>query len=178
MTRMLYTVGTMNNKPNIPEEVMSWKNYSFWTDMKVNGWLLVAMLAGTANAFLFHSNPPYSPLHHCYYQDWPIVLRAIVELFPLLATLLWARSIMRWMRGLDEMHRRIMLETWLIAAIATLYFLSIWHLLDLAGVSAAILQATNNVHLEALDKPNFPLTLGMLWLFYFLGHTIFNRRYK
>ena len=85
---------------------------------------------------------------------------------------------MRWMRGLDEMHRRIMLETWLIAAIATLCFLSIWHLLDLAGVSAAILQATNNVHLEALDKPVFPLTIGMFYLFSVLGFTILNRRYK
>ena len=176
---MLYTIGTMNNKPNIPDEVMlDWKNYSFWADMKVNLWLFVAMLTGAASAFLFHTNPPYGPSHHCYYQDWPVMLRAVVELFPLLASLLWARSMARWIRGMDELHRRIMLETWLIAAIATLYFLSIWHLLDLAGVAAAVLQATQKVHLEALDKPNFPLTLGMLWLFYFLGHSIFNRRYQ
>jgi len=173
---MLYT-GFMNDKPNIPEEVLSWKNYSFWADMKVNNWLFVAMLTGTANAFLFHSNPPYGPSHHCYYQDWPVVLRAVVELFPLFASLLWARSMARWIRGMDELHRRIMLEAGLFAAIATLCVLSTWPLLDLAGVSAAVLQATN-VHLEALDKPNFPLTLGILWLFYFLGHSIFNRRYK
>jgi hypothetical protein len=174
---MLYTVFVMNNKPNLPEVMMPGKNYSLWADMKVNGWLLVAMLTGAANALLFHSNLPYGTLRH-YYQDWPIVLRAVVELFPLLATLLWARSIMRWMRGLDEMHRRITLEALLFAAIATLCVLSIWPLLDGAGVSAAILQATNNVHLEALDKPIFPLTIGMFYLFSVLGFTILNRRYK
>ena len=177
MTSMLYTTGSMNNKLNVPEEVIPGKNYSFWADMKVNGWLLVAMLTGAANALLFHSKLPYGTLRH-YYQDWPIVLRAVVELVPLLASLLWARSMARWIRGMDELHRRITLEAWLFAAIVTLSVLSIWPLLDGAGVSAAILQATNNVHLEALDKPNFPLTLGMLWLFYFLGHTILNRRYK
>ena len=176
MTSMLYTACIMNNKPNLPEEVMSWKNYSFWADTKVNGWLLVAMLTGTANALLFHSKAPYGLLRH-YYPDWPIVLRAVVELFPLLASLLWARSMARWIRGMDELHRRITLEAWLFAAISTLCVISIWPLLDGAGISAAILQATN-VHLEALDKPNFPLTLGILWLFYFLGHSIFNRRYK
>jgi hypothetical protein len=177
MTRMLYNAGTMNNKPNLPEEVVSWKTYSFRADMKVNSWLFVALLTSAASAFLFHTNPPYGPSHHCYYEDWPVVLRAVVELFPLLATLLWARSIVRWMRGMDELHRRIMLETWLIAAIATIYFLSIWHLLDLAGVSAAILRATH-VHLEALDKPIFPLTIGMFYLFSGLGFNILNRRYQ
>ena len=176
---MLYTIGTMNNKPNIPDEVMlDWKNYSFWADMKVNLWLFVAMLTGAASAFLFHTNPPYGPSHHCYYQDWPGMLRAVVELFPLLASLLWARSMARWIRGMDELHRRIMLETWLIGAIATLYFLSIWHLLDLAGVSAAVLQATQKVHLEALDKPIFPLTIGMFYIFSGFSFTILNRRYK
>ena|ERR1039458_8491093 len=179
MTSMLYTTSIMNNKPNIPEEVIfGTKQFSYRTDGKVNFWLLFAMVTGAANDLLFHTNPPYGPLHHCYYQDWPVVLRAVVELFPLLASLLWARSMARWIRGMDELHRRITLEALLFAAIATLCVLSIWPLLDGAGVSAAILQATNNVHLEALDKPNFPLTLGMLWLFYFLGHAIFNRRYK
>jgi uncharacterized metal-binding protein len=84
----------------------------------------------------------------------------------------------RWIRGMDELHRRIMLETWLIGAIATLYFLSIWHLLDLAGVSAAVLQATQKVHLEALDKPIFPLTIGMFYIFSGFSFTILNRRYK
>jgi hypothetical protein len=169
----------MSNKPNDPEELITLnpKNYSFWADMKVNGWLLVAMLTGAANALLFHSKAPYGLLRH-YYQDWPVVLRAVVELVPLLASLLWARSMARWIRGMDELHRRITLEAWLFAAIATLYFLSIWHLLDLAGVSAAVLQATQKVHLEALDKPIFPLTIGMFYIFSGFSFTILNRRYK
>ena len=176
MTSMLYTGFVMNDKLNIPEEMMLGKNYSFWADMKVNGWLFVAMGTGAANDLLFHSKLPYGLLCH-QYRDWPVMLRAIIELFPLIASLLWARRMARWIRGMDELHRRITLEAWLFAAIAVLVVLSIWPLLDGAGVSAAVLQTTN-FHLEALDKPNFPLTLGILWLFYFLGHSIFNRRYQ
>jgi hypothetical protein len=167
----------MNNRPNVPDEIwLGKKEYSWGMDWRVNCWLLFAMVTGAANDLLFHSKAPYGLLRHCY-QDWPVVLRAVIELVPLLASLLWVRSVARWIRGMDELHRRITLEAWLFAAIATLSVLSIWPLLDGAGVSAAILQATN-VHLEALDKPNFPLTLGILWLFYFLGHSIYNRRYQ
>jgi hypothetical protein len=104
-------------------------------------------------------------------------LRAIIELIPLLAALLWTRSMARWMRGMDELQRRITVRAWLFGAAATLCFLSLWPLLDEAGVSAAILKATK-IHLEALDKPNFPLTLCLLCIFYVLGHFILNRRFK
>jgi hypothetical protein len=167
----------MNNKPNIPEEVIfGTKQFSHRTEGKVNFWLLFAMVTGAASDLLFHSKLPYGLLRDNH-QDWPVMLRAVIELIPVFASLLWARSMVRRIRGMDELHRRITLEAWLFAAIATLFFVSIWPLLDGAGVSAAVLQATY-VHLEVLDKPNFPLTLGMLWLFYFLGHSITNRGYK
>ena len=186
MTSMLYTIGTMNNKPNIPDEVMlDWKNYSFWADMKVNLWLFVAMLTGAASAFLFHTNPPYGPSHHCYYQDWPLMLRAVVELFPLLASLLWARSMARWIRGMDELHRRITLEACLFAVIGTLLVVTAWHRLDKAGVLEAVfrppsppLEHWDFRQFAHLDLNQFVLTIVLLWFFYFLGHSIFNRRYK
>jgi hypothetical protein len=78
---------------------------------------------------------------------------------------------------MDELQRRITLEAWLFGATVTLGVLSLWPLLDGAGVSAAILKATQ-FHLEALDKPNFPLTLCLLCIFYVLGHFVLNRRYK
>jgi hypothetical protein len=166
----------MNDKLSIPDEIIPGENYSFRADLKVNGWLLFAMATGAANGLLFHSKSPYGVLRNSY-QDWPIGLRAVVELVPLLASLLWAWSLARWLRRMDELHCRITLEAWFFATISTLFVLSIWPLLDGAGVSAAVLQATH-VHLEALDKPIFPLTVGMLYIFYFLGHFIFNRRFK
>jgi len=163
----------MNNKPNDPEELFHPRKYCLWTDVKVNFWLLFAMVAGATNIFLFHSRLAW----RANYQTWPVGLRATIELVPLLAALLWVRSMARWMRGMDELNRRITLEAWLFAAAATLWVFSLWPLLDGAGVSAVVLKATN-FHLEVLDKLNLPLTLGMLSAFYILGHFIINRRYK
>ena len=141
--------------------------------MKVNFWLFFAMVGGAANIFLFHSRLPLQESYH----TWPIGVRAALEFIPLFAALLWVRSMARWMRGMDELYRRVTLEAWLFAAAATLWVLSLWPLLDRSGVSTAVLRATN-FHLEALDQPNLPLTLGILVVFYILGHSIFNRRYK
>jgi len=173
MTSMLYIGSVMNNKPNDPEELFHPKKYCLWTDVKVNYWLFFAVFVGAANDLLFHSHLPLQDD----YQTWPVGLRTVIELVPLLAALLWTRNLARWMQGMDELQRRITLGAWLFGAAATLGVLSLWPLLDGAGVSAALLQATK-FHLEALDKPNFPVTLCMLCIFYVLGHFILNRRYK
>ena len=112
------------------------------------------------------------------YPGWPLLVRTLIELVPLLASLLWARRLIRWVRGMDELNRRITLEAWLFAALMTVGFLSIWPLLNAAGTSASLYPATHGFHLEGLDKPNFLLTLGVLWLSHLLGHVIINRRYQ
>ena len=163
----------MNNTPNDPEQLFHPKKYCFWTDVKVNFWLFFAMFGSGANAILFHGRLPMQET----YLSWPVWLRAAIELVPLLAVLIWTRQVAGWMRGMDELQRRITLEAWLFGAAATLVVLSLWPLLDGAGVSATVLKATK-FHLEALDKPIFPLTLGLLSIFYIIGHFILNRRYK
>ena len=196
MTRMLYTTGTMSNKPNDPEVLLNFKKNSQWADakvfMKVNYWLFICLATGAANALLFHTIVP--PLDGVLREDfltWPVGIRLIIESVPLLAGLLWARSLARFIRGMDELHRRITIEAWLIAALATLGFLSIWPLLDAAGISASVYWATH-FHGEFTDKPHFILgfwllldkppsiflTLCLLYGFYILGYFILIRRYK
>ena len=156
MTRMLYTA-CMNTKPNIPEEIAPGKDYSFWADMKVNGWCWVAVLTSFVNeVFLL-------PLH----KDWPVEIRVVVALVPLVASLLWMRSVAGWIRGMDELHRRITLAACLFATIATLFVVTTLHLLVVAGVFPIKFQVT--------------ASFVIIWLvvcFYILGHSIFNRRYK
>ena len=189
MTSMLYTTSIMNKKPNIPEEVIfGTKQFSYRTDGKVNFWLLFAMVTGAANDLLFHTNPPYGPLHHCYYQDWPVVLRAVVELFPLLASLLWARSMARWIRGMDELHRRTTLEACLFAITWTFFVITAWQHLKHEGILEAIFRSSHyflgelalGFNLAGLTEYDFyyPLAVTLLCFFFFLSHTIFNRRYK
>ena len=50
----------------------------------------------------------YLIAHH---KDWPILLPIIVALLPLAASLLYIRDILRWIRGMDELHRQITLAS-------------------------------------------------------------------
>jgi hypothetical protein len=154
------------NKPNLPEELFFGKSYSFQANLKVNGWAFIAMLISFAGDALLHR-----------YQDWHVALRSIIVLAPLLPALLWARSVSRWIRGMDELHRRVALEACLFATVCTLFIVTAWHVMETAGVfQTAIFQAPR-VHLSShFSTCSFPITLVMG--FYFLGHTIFNRRYE
>lgn len=147
----------MNNKPNIPEELAPGKYYSIRTELKVNGWCWVAVLTSFVNEAILLP-------HH---MDWPVALRAVIALIPWAASLLWVRSVAGWIRGMDELHRRITLAACLFAAIATLFVVVGFHLLVVAGVFS----------------PKFQATTGfvIIWLvvcFYILGQSVFNRRFK
>ncbi len=154
---MLYTVGIMNNKPNVPEELAPGKFYSLRSEIKVNGWCWIAVLTSFAGECWLLP-------HH---KDWPVILRAIIALFPLVASLLWVRSVTIWVRGMDELHRKITVAACLFATIATLFIIATLHFLVMAEVISTKFQATAG--------------FVIVWLvvcFYILGQVIFNRRYK
>ncbi len=164
----------MNEKPNIPGEVVPGRNYSLWTDAKVNGWLIVAALTTYAGDWWLG--------HH---KDCPVWLRVAVALIPLPSCLLWMRKMAQWIRGMDELQRRITTETVLFAVSWTLVILTFWQRLSHAGTLEAIFQQTNWVGKVARCFPEqiglssyFYLTVALLGLFFFLGHAIFNRRYQ
>src|ERR1700741_77700 len=53
--------------------------------------------------------------------DWNATLRTGVALAPIVPSLLWVRSLARWMRNLDELQRRIQYEAWFLAAVGTVF---------------------------------------------------------
>src|SRR5579859_2279909 len=95
---MLYT-GCMNEKLNLPEEIMFGPAYSLRANLKANTWAFVAMLLSLAGDVLLARH-----------DDWSVFPKGILAMVPLLISLLWVRSFVRWVRGMDEMHRRISLE--------------------------------------------------------------------
>ncbi|MGH7993283.1 MAG: hypothetical protein ACREDQ_07195 [Limisphaerales bacterium] len=147
----------MSNKPNIPEELAPGQQYSFRKEIKVNGWCWVAVVTSfTGECWLLP--------HH---KDWPMVWRVTIALIPLVASLLWVRSVAEWVRGMDELHRRITVAACLFATVATLFVVAALHFLVTAGVIPAHFQATAG--------------FVIIWLvvcFYILGQILFNRRYK
>jgi hypothetical protein len=155
----------MNDKPNLPEEIMFGPSYSLRANLKANTWAFVAMLLSLAGDILLAQH-----------NDWSAAPRVIIAMVPLLISLLWVRSFVRWVHGMDEMHRRMTLEACLFATVVTLFVVTAWHLLDGAGVfQAGVLPA--RLHLAShFRDASFPISLVLV--FYFVGHAIFNRRYK
>ena len=151
-------------RPNLPEELdllAGKKEYSFRTDLKVNGWGYVAMVISFAGDVLL-------PRH----KDWHVILRAIIALAPIVPALLWGRIFARWIRGMDELHRRITLEVCLLATTATLFLFTALHPLDKAGVFQALGLRSG------LDLHTWWGTSWLMVCFYILGSKILNRRYR
>lgn len=165
MTRMLYTGSVMNNGPNIPDEIFLGgnKEYSWRTDLKVNGWLaLAAVISSLADIIFAHT-----------VKQWPLEARVGIVLVEFLALALWARSMTQWIRGMDEMHRGITLAAVLFAVSATFFFVLLWHRLEVAGFFEAICPGRKSWDIGTVGH----VFLLMTW-FYIFGYSIFNRRYK
>ena len=158
----------MNTKPNLPDEIwLGRQEYSAWTDWKVNGWLFVAAIVSCITDILF----PHAV------KQWPVAARALVAVIPFLALLVWVRNLARWIRGMDELHRRITVAATLFSVSATFFFVVLWHRLEKAGVFQTASPAA------IAPEGNWDIgTVGHIFLlmtfFYFLGQRIFNRRYQ
>jgi len=156
----------MNNKPNLPDEIFWGKTYSWRRDNQVNGWLGVAAIISAFADVIFLSAV----------SQWPPAARVGVVLAEFLALALWARSVTQWIRGMDELHRRITASVMLSAIGATFFCLLLWHRLNRAGLFDAV-----------FGKPKFSggwdictVCHGflLLVLFYGIAQAVFNRRYK
>lgn len=154
----------MNIKPNVPDEISPGKeDYSWKTDRKVNGWLFLAVLISAASDFFF--------THQI--KQWPVALRTIIALAPFLAILFWARSVARWIHGMDELHQRITVAAILFAVSATFFFVLLWHRLDVAGFFEAICPGRKSWDIGTIGHMSL-----LLIFFYIIGFSIFNRRFK
>jgi hypothetical protein len=155
----------MNSKPNIPDEIFlgGSKQYSWRTDLRVNGWMLLAVLMSGASDFFF--------THQVRQLD--VTLRTLIALTPFLAIALWTRCLTQWIRGMDELHCRITLAAVLFSVSATFFFVMLWHRLEVAGFFEAICPGRKSWDIGTVGHVFLLLTL-----FYILGHTLFNRRYQ
>jgi hypothetical protein len=160
----------MNNKPNTPE-VFGWGSRYSWRDsLKAGGgWMMLAFLTDVPGAYLI--------AHHA---DWPLVLRTLIALLPMVASFLYVRGIMRWIRGMDELHRQITTSAFAFAAIAYLFLGVAWsQLVDRAGIFEAAFQLTRLQMLERMPFSNCSFAISMTYILFGIGYThIFNRRYE
>src|SRR5579863_7132610 len=124
MTSILYP-GCAMNEPNTIESITPHSGkYSPKKDWQLNAWLAVAALFYCAALLLLKRHP-----------DWTPIARSLVALAPLLPGLLYVRSWMRFVRGLDELQGRIQLEAFLFAALGTVLVGTVLNTLGASGVA-------------------------------------------
>ncbi|HMD54806.1 MAG TPA: hypothetical protein VKJ65_09680 [Phycisphaerae bacterium] len=157
----------MNDKLNVPDDI-AWgkQEYSWRMYWKVNGWLVAATLISGLSEMMF----PFVVNH------WPLWARLSIVAAEFFAILLWIRAVVRWIRGMDEMHRRITTSAILCGLSATFFFMMLWHRLDRAGLFAVIFPKPKNG--GSWDICNIAIGFLLLVIFYGVAQTILNRRYK
>jgi hypothetical protein len=157
----------MNEKLNLPDEIwLGRKDYSLWSDWKVNGWLFVAtLISGTSDILFPHV-----------VEQWPVPLRIVIAVVPFLALGLWMRNLARWISGMDELHRRITVAATLLTVSATFFFVVLWHRLEKAGFFQAIFPGSRSE--ASWDIGTVGHIFLLLTFFYFAGYRFFNRRYQ
>jgi hypothetical protein len=78
---------------------------------------------------------------------------------------------------MDEMHRRITMSAVLFSVSAAFFFVMLWHRLDKAGFFQAIFPNSKNSNAN-WDISTLSHVFLLMTLFYFVGFSFFNRRYK
>jgi hypothetical protein len=147
-----------NNPPNTLETLQPCSGlYSLKKDIKLNAWLGVATAIYVISQLLIKWNP-----------GWSVTIRATLALAPLIPGLLYMRSWMRFVNGLDELQRRIQLEAWLFAVGGTV----------LAGIAISTLNQSG-VHLGELEHGmGMGSAFMVAFVFWLVGSAIANCRYK
>ena len=146
------------NAPIFPEAVRPGKNYSLSADLRLNAWALVAVVVAAVARWLTS--------HH---RDWGVLLLAAVALAPLVPSLLYMRSIARWIGGMDELQRRIQLEACLFATTGTVFLATALSLLEGVGLLPS-LRLQHGLGWEG--------TFAAIVLLYVLANVLINRRYR
>ena len=120
---------------------------------RLYGWALVAIAVSFVARWLLRQ------------QDFPSGLRAVPALAPLVPAALFARTVHRWLRLLDELQQRIQLEA-LFHALATT---------ALVFIVIDLLQAAGCIEFIHWGWEGIFTLVYVLWMF---GGIIANRRYQ
>jgi hypothetical protein len=146
------------NKPNAIESVRPRSaQYSSSTDWKLHAWLVVAAGLAVASDYLLRHHP-----------DWSLSIRVILALCPLAPCLLYVRSWVRFVRGMDELQRRIQIESRLVACLGTLLVITAINALNIYGIPLPVFSRGLNL-METL------IVAGIFWR---IASTVIDRRYR
>ena len=114
----------MNTKPNNPDElILIDRQFSFRTAWNVCRWLFLALIISVLCDWIF----PKEVRH------WRFAWRLAEVLAKYGSLVCWSFDVRKWLRGMDELQRRITLASFLFSACTSLFTLLLWMDLDSAG---------------------------------------------
>jgi hypothetical protein len=118
------------DKPNLIESVtLRSGHYSLKRDLHLSAWLAVAAATYLIALFLSKAHP-----------DWNPAAKGLIALTPLIPGYLYIRSWLKFIRGMDELQRRVQLEALLFSALATIIVGTVINTLNANGLSVGGLQ--------------------------------------
>jgi hypothetical protein len=148
------------NHPNNPDHLRPGSgSYSLMTDLKLNLWIVVAGALFIFGNELLRTHP-----------EWNAGMRIGLTLCPMVAVSLQARSYLKFIRGMDEMQRRLQLEAWLIAALSTLALGTGINILNAKGI-----ELTTFMFPHGLELPGAMLAMVLVWS---VSSSLIHRRYE
>lgn len=152
----------MNEKPNIPEEIDKTSKsgaHLFW--------------------LLFLADVPASYLVH-HYKDWPMIAKLLISLLPFLVAAFYIRALVRWIRGMDEMHRQLTVSAFAFAMVIYMGMSGLWSLMTRDGIMEQMFHWWSR--LGPVDRTPFTdlwFMAAMIYILFKIIYTqIFNRRFN
>lgn len=144
--------------PNLIESLVPHSGqYSFKKDLRLNAWLAMAMAVYLGVTALNHQH-----------REWSPFVRGALALTPLIPSLLYVRSWVRFVRSLDELQRRVQLEAFLFASLGTVIGGTALNILNEHGVPLGWLK-------NGLGMGDTFVLMFVLWP---IGWSLANCRYK
>lgn len=157
----------MNSTPHVPDELIMFdKEFSLRTAWKACKWWLVAFCISAVFDMIF---PEVK-------KQWPLAGRVAIVLAEFLALILFLLDATKFVRGMDELQRRIATAALFFSVIASFFFFLLWLRLEREGFFNAVFGppvANGTWGISSVAHACF-----LIGGFYGLGFLIFKRHYK
>jgi hypothetical protein len=157
----------MNSKSHIPDELIMFnRQFSLRVAWSVCRWWFLAFLISTLFDVVFWQEV----------KQWTLGWQVMIIFGEFFAILLFIFDVVKWVRGMDELQRRITLAAFLFSVSASFIFFLLWLRLERAGFFNAIFGPPVINGTWGISSLAHACTL--LGGFYGVGFLIFKRRYK
>lgn len=157
----------MTTKLNHPDDIGWNRNALLRESFKVGAvWMFLVFLTDVPGLYFIKQH-----------SDLPLLVRAAIAMVPLLFAFLYVRSVAKWIRGMDELHRGLAFESFTFAGVTYLFLSTAWFMLDKAGIWTALADATT-IHLERVPWSNCTFIICMTYVLFGAGYSNLKRRYQ